>query len=241
MQRKKDPRWRRVDPDVIENIRAMEILRTNGEAPSSMKMKVQDAWGPAFGQKGRLQKFDESYTKKGKCSPFDTINQKLLSGKCRVMVLGPADGNDLVALHGGLVESFNGEKVGSDLEIDTFGLTNRLSPEAQAIVHHDYSMPGGDPTPFELWEDTSLIGKYDVVISQLGVGFYTQNPTAALAKAATLLSDGGKAFIQVGPTQKSNMKEVLEKLWDNREPNKQFVLDPIEQGRSRWYIIHRNK
>ena len=106
-----------------------------------------------------------------------------------VLVLGPSLGAEVIYLK---------EQFGEKSNIDTLGLSNNLSKEANAIKRKDYSpkVPS-EKLAFEHFNHLHLIGKYDYIYSKWGPGYHTNHPEIVLLKAASMLRPGGIARIYI--------------------------------------------
>lgn len=210
------------------------------------KVPLMESWG-YDGHAYRFEQMNECFRREGMQTPEEFIRQKAGAGKCAVMVLGPSRGDDLVAAHRRVREAV-GKK--GKVSFDVFGLRKSLSSEAKNVVRRDYSMPGGTPTPFEVYENPALVGAYDAVVAQMSVGVHTNDPAAALAKAGTLLAPGGKAFVEVslassqdggaGLKRERELVRVLERFWKSKGVGGEFRLTPgpFDEG-NRFFVVER--
>jgi hypothetical protein len=101
------------------------------------------------------------------------------------MVLGPGEGAEVLLLH---------EKLKGTTEIDTLGLTNNLSPEANEIIRKDYSPEKLTAANiFENMNHLKQVRKYDYIYSRQGPLSHTHQPEIVILKAASMLKPGGFA------------------------------------------------
>jgi len=107
-----------------------------------------------------------------------------------ILVLGPGQGYEVTFIKKQLTNPQS--------NIDTLGLTNYLSKEANRIKRNDYSpkVPS-DKAAFEHFNHLKLVRKYDYILSEIGPGVHTPYPEIVLLKAAAMLRKGGVARIRV--------------------------------------------
>ena len=177
-------------------------------------------------------------------------------GKCELLVLGPGLGRDLLWLHEDVSNRVGDESQLKQFNIDVLGLTKTIEPEVRGIVRNDYSGSKDKPVLFENYENPDLIGRYDLSIAALSVGFYTRHPNLAVVKNADMLGIGGAGVMEIGfwgDTQPKTVRYKPEKILEEcnrffrqKRPGKAFELDhqalqEAPEHESHWYQIKRIK
>lgn len=126
-----------------------------------------------------------------------------LKKKVDVLVLGPGTGEEVV---------FIKKQLGKKSNVDTLGLTNYLSKEANKVKRKDYSPKVlNEKTTFEHFNHLGLVEKYDYIFSRLGPGMHTFYPEIVLLKVASILRPGGFARIYCNPVDLGYINEYLNK------------------------------
>jgi len=155
------------------------------------------------------------------------LNKNKIKRSMDILILGPGKGREVTFLK---------EELHKKNNIDTMGLTNYLSDDANKLKRKDYSPAVlNNKTVFEHFNHLNLVGKYDYIYSHLGPGYHTIYPEIVCLKAASMLRTGGFARIRV-----DNPKKIIEQVNDylksiNEERKLEMNID------SEFIIIKRLK
>lgn len=166
-----------------------------------LEKRMSDNWDesgrniPKFTLKGIL-------TRRGLIQ--DTRILKKRKTPLNIMVLGPGEGAEVLLLNENLKEIKK--------EIDTLGLTNNLSSEANKIIRNDYSPKKLTALNiFENMNHLSMIGKYDYIYSRAGPLSHTLQPELVILKVASMLKVGGFArFYPLKLNSPTGIKKIIE-------------------------------
>ena len=189
-------------------------------------------------------------------SHLDAMSRRILEkGGCEVMVFGPGRGEDLpemVAAVGKMLDDRGKGGLIGGLHVDVFALTKALGENARKVVRTDHSGTRKRPTPFELYENKSLIGKYDVIVDQYGVCAKSYHPHRIVVKMADMLAPGGVAYIEAEMNEltyggrKSSEKpdflvESCEEFWRQRRKGLDYRITRASRPkeRSQWFVVER--
>jgi len=140
------------------------------------------------------KQFYEKSLHSGNFLDFDSKeNIKIDIGKfhnkpINTLILGPGKGAEIIFLK---------ELLNKKSNIDTLGLSNSLSPEANNLIKNDHSPKKlSEKTTFEHFNHLKLVNNYDYIYSKMGPGYHTDYPEITLLKVASMLKQGGIARIQ---------------------------------------------
>ena len=227
MHRRLHPGWKRVDSQLTE------IAKTG--------VPFSDVW-KFDGEHNRLKGMECEFHDANLQSPLDVVREKIGRDECRLMVLGTGEGNDIIWFRDELKKTHSQQAVDERLILHTFNLTKITNPELTPIVV-DHSRPSGFVTPFEVWQAPELIGRFDVVISQRGIAWHTESPTAAVIKASTLLDKDGIMFLETKtPELKWEALHKADRFWRLNMSGQKFeAVNTDNKKTENWIVVKRTE
>jgi len=185
---------------------------------------IDSTWGYI----GNAERFAETYVLDLKLEPMSfLINSK--NPKEQVFIAGPGMGEEIK-----LLKNFVKSKSGPELDVETFALTNNLSPEAKKQIKKDYSLGFAlDHTDLRNPQQLRLFKKFEkkfkLIMATKSTSFHTQYPEYSSFLLATTLKSGGRAYLEIlnSDSIRFHSRVLLEKRKEETDPQRIQRIDDV--------------